>query len=185
MCPLRDRTNEKAYLAGVDASRRVDLPVLMDQAQILEKAEMNAAGISSLKERLMMDTSEEQIVRTLNELESLGELPLEIMRETMIGKTVNRLRKETDSDVVRKKSRALLSMWKCQIVHVAHAVINGQETPMAKRTRLCEDGAEELMTTPVKAAPVVGGTKKCKARRIHGNATTCNKENAAPLENCA
>lgn len=184
MCPLRDLTNEKAYLAGVNASRRVELPVLMDQAQILEKAEMNAAGISSLKERLTVDTSEEQIMLTLNELEGLGELPLEIMRETMIGKTVNRLRKETDSDVIRKKSRALLSMWKSQIIHVKHAVIDGQETPMAKRTPFCEDGAEEP-TTPVKAAAEVGGTKKRKTRRIQGNATNSNKENAAPLENCA
>lgn len=68
---------------------------------------------STLRVESAVDTPSETLLRALKDLHSLGALSEELLRETKIGITVNRLAKEDKtSEAVREEARKLVDHWR-------------------------------------------------------------------------
>lgn len=60
-------------------------------------------------------SAEGDVISALSKLESLGVLPTKVLRETMVGKSVNTLAKTAKSDGIRNKARTLVASWRTEV----------------------------------------------------------------------
>jgi hypothetical protein len=103
-------------------------------SKVLEAKAVLEAHSSSTSEALLCATSG---------LKGLGQLPLDVLRETHIGKLVNQVAKEAASDEVRQSLKELLLEWKRLFK------TSGGGTPRsaaAEQDRADSAGSEEVLT---------------------------------------
>merc|ERR1719375_714824 len=90
-------------------------------------------SINLLREALSASPlGDEEAMSLLHKLESCGRLSLAVLQSTLIGKSVNSLRKSTKNKRIQRKAKSILSLWKADVVSSVEDI--GQ-TPPAKRLR--------------------------------------------------
>eukprot|EP00746_Dinoflagellata_sp_MGD_P066169 gnl/MRDRNA2_/MRDRNA2_27456_c0_seq1.p1 gnl/MRDRNA2_/MRDRNA2_27456_c0~~gnl/MRDRNA2_/MRDRNA2_27456_c0_seq1.p1 ORF type:complete len:352 (+),score=87.07 gnl/MRDRNA2_/MRDRNA2_27456_c0_seq1:66-1121(+) len=82
-------------------------------------AEADSNVVESVKQAKAVlengDSEEAKLIETLHELEKLGPLPTAVLRETMVGKSVNTLAKSGKTDSIRDKARKLVASWRTDV----------------------------------------------------------------------
>lgn len=80
------------------------------------------------------DSQEAILLETLLKLETLGALPTQILRETMIGKTVNTLAKSGKTESIRSKARSIVNSWRGEVQSKKRKSSGaGDDTPPLKK----------------------------------------------------
>lgn len=125
-------------------------PTSKRQVRLMADELTTIRSINQLRLLLEEGAADHEVMSVLKQLHVFGLLSLTVLRTTLIGQSVNHLRKSTQNDQIRQKSKELLVLWKSEI---NRSVNTAGHNPPAKRRRsqsVVDLGEKHVQTTPPK-----------------------------------